>query len=261
MSLTPQHIQHSSPSMHHNKCALVIHGLNTNPNKMEQLASVVRNLDYKAKLAILAGHRGNLENDKDVSAARWQTEFTEQWRESITDCRSEHDERILIGYSLGALVAMNAFDSKETKPPPTKMVLIAPALELRYFVSVLKIISWIPGLKIPSLNNPEYRAQSYTSMRAYDALFQIHDEWQKSKWKNTGAISTIVALSSKDELVDSKHLSKKINEIKSKNWKTIWLDNQESKIKPKYHHLIIDEESLGSKSWNIFTEEIKNHLK
>ena len=245
----------------HQKCALVIHGLNTKPDKMKNIADLLREQNFKTELAVLSGHSEDHERNSVISKQVWENEFRAQWNSSTKTCQSDTDSRVLIGYSLGALVALHHFDTLETKPLPTKMILLAPAISLRSYVNSIRLFSWLPWLKIPSLNHADYRAQEYTPVRAYSALFQIHDIWQKKRFTQTEKVSTLVVLSERDELIDSQEVNERIKQLKENLWKVIWVNNDETKLTTKYHHLIIDKESLGEISWNELTEEIKNHLK
>lgn len=249
MNAFAAHQADSNAKVQHQLCAMVLHGLNTHPGKMADLAHLLEQHSFKTKLGILTGHSPTPRTDESISAEQWKNDFRRQWTEATSNCANRGDSSIFVGYSLGAVVGLSLFDSDPSIHLPDKIILIAPALEFRLKVSTIKAISWFPWGSLPSLNHSDYRARSWTPIQSYQALFQLQKEWKKNAWKKTGSIHTLVALNADDELVDSQKLQSEINNAKLQNWATIWLSNSKSLLRPNYHHLIIDKLSLGDHSW------------
>jgi alpha-beta hydrolase superfamily lysophospholipase len=246
--------QHTEQQEERHSCAWLLHGLNTKPEKMSALQEYLRKYTQSSSVGILAGHHPDRMPNEVISASQWKSEFSSQWNNAISDCTKPNDKRIFVGYSLGALVALSLLDGSFGIQSPTHMVLIAPALKLRKKVAIVKAISWLPFGALPSLNHRDYRARNWTSLSAYDALFDLNNAWKKDAWKISGTIPTLVFLAKYDELVDSQNLAEKVKDFPL--WKTIWISNEASTLKPAYHHLMIDEASAGIDSWT----RMKSHI-
>jgi esterase/lipase len=244
------------------RCAYVLHGLNTNPKRMEELAEIMRKEDYATNVGVLAGHHPPAEVNQDaaISSEQWRQDLTKQWTSATSTCPAQSDQRIFVAYSLGAITGLNVFDSSEGLPLPTKMILISPALALRKKTYLIRALSWLPFGSLPSLNHPDYRAKDTTPLSSYKALFQLHDQWQKVAWKNTGSIKTLVVLDPEDELVDSQKADSLVKTKNLKSWTLYWTNNESSKLKPKYHHLIIDARSQGQEQWDMFSAKARKFI-
>lgn len=258
MDALPQPIQHNEQLSEAHSCAFVLHGLNTQPERMKALKEVVARHSESTSMGILSGHSAIPQPNEDISARQWQREFLNQWQDAISGCGGAEDERIFVGYSLGALVALSLLDGQPPVTPPTHMVLIAPALKLRKKVAFVKAISWLPFGALPSLNHKDYRARDWTSLAAYDALFKLNNTWQKTPWHLSKSVPTLVFLAERDELVDSQQIANSIAAFPQ--WKSIWLSNDRATLRPKYHHLMLDEASVGKKSWEVMKEKINELL-
>lgn len=244
------------------KCAFVLHGLNANPKRMEDLAALAKLNGYEPTIGVLSGHHNSnqAKNEKKITAENWKSEFQTQWNSSTTNCRGQNDQRLFIAYSLGALLGVTVFDGPMQIQLPTKMILIAPALTFQAKTMLLRALSFLPFGGIPSANHPEYRVRGWTSFAEYDALFKLNKEWKKTAWSKTANVKTLLALEPKDELVDSDELAKQIQDEKIQQWTIEWITNQSSTLRPKYHHLIIDEKSQGTEQWKAFSDKIGKFL-
>lgn len=255
---------------HRAHCAFVLHGLNTNPRRMDSLAHLTESLGYRTSVGILSGHEVNKPSSSDqtstsssnsTTAEKWQNEFRSQWSAAVQPCLEKFSERVLIAYSLGALTGLSVFDGGANLPLPTRMILIAPALLLRKKTVFVRALSWLPFGSLPSMNHPDYRARPWTPLSDYRALFSLRDSWEADAWKVTGTTSTLVILSPEDELVDSQGLADQVAQKSMNRWTILWLSNSFSKLIPHYHHLMIDEKSFGQQSWDTFTEQASRFLK
>lgn len=258
--LPPAHPE-ETPQVH--RCAFVLHGLNTNPKRMDDLAKLAESLGYKSQIGVLSGHapeQNDSNRSQKITASVWQSEFHDQWLQANKNCLDEKSQRLFIAYSLGALTGMSVFDQTNPTVKPTRMVLISPALKLRKKTLLIRAISWLPFGALPSVNHPDYRARDWTALRSYDALFALHDQWRPVRWTHTGKIPTLLVLAPVDELVDSEGLSHELEQKKINLWQVHWLNNDSSKLKPRYRHLIIDQLSQGAEQWQNFSEQMSSFL-
>jgi esterase/lipase len=239
-------------------CAFVLHGLNTSPSKMNSIATLLKTHSQNVQLGTLSGHSDDTAADNEISASIWKSEFLQQWRNAMTGCEGQTRERVFAGYSLGALVALTLLDESTQMPIPTRLILIAPALKLRKKVLFVKALSWLRFGGLPSLNHVDYRANRWTSFVAYNALFDLNNSWNRNAWEISKSIPTVVFLAEDDELVDSQEIAEKTKTMSQ--WTTVWLDNSASQLNPKYHHLMLDEDSLGPESWKKMKSAIDQML-
>ena len=240
-------------------CAWLLHGLNTKPEKMNSLLEHLKKHSPNASVGVLSGHQSEMKPHEEVTASIWRREFSTQWNDAISDCSRSDDRRIFVGYSLGALTALSLLDGSTEIQAPTHMILIAPALKLRKKVALVKMLSWLPFGALPSPNHKDYRARDWTSFSAYNALFELNNAWQKNSWKISRTIPTVLFLAKEDELVDSQSIAEKVKEFPL--WKNTWISNETATLKPAYHHLILDEASVGKDSWAIMKSHIDQLLR
>ncbi|MEN9529470.1 MAG: hypothetical protein RI932_1343 [Pseudomonadota bacterium] len=253
--------EQTSPAQNTNQaCAYVLHGLNTNPARMEELGDVLRKMNIQTSVGTLSGHSQIPEKNEEISAPRWAKEFAEQWINATATCKKKNDKRIFVGYSLGALTAMSVFDSQKSPILPTQMILLSPALNFRYKVMMIRSIAWLPFGSLPSLNHPDYRARPTTPLRSYNALFELHSEWKNNSWRATASIPTLVVLSEKDELVDSQAVAKTITEKRLDRWNILWISNDDAPLSPRYYHLMIDQRSMGARAWHTLKETLEKSI-
>ena len=118
--------------MRENACALVMHGLNTNPERMSDIAALLSAHNFKTLIGRLTGHDKKHLPNEVISSEQWKTDFMSQWKEATSECSGEKQQRVFVGYSLGALTALTSFDTAKGLQLPTKMILFSPAMSSFY---------------------------------------------------------------------------------------------------------------------------------
>lgn len=109
--------------MRENACALIMHGLNTNPERMSDIAALLDANNFKTLIGRLTGHDKKHLPNEVISSEQWKTDFMSQWKEATSECSGEKQQRVFVGYSLGALTALTSFDTDKGLQLPTKMIL------------------------------------------------------------------------------------------------------------------------------------------
>ena len=71
---------------------------------------------------------------------------------------------------------------------------------------------------------------------------------------------TLIMIDPKDELVSEKGLRAMIEKNQLSEWKIFKIQKQDPQLKSNYHHLIIDEASVGVDEWTIIKNNIREHL-
>lgn len=241
----------------HRGAVVLIHGLNTKPERMDALASEIQGWGFDTIRIELAGH----------SEASRHAATMDNWREDIESgyieakAISHGGPIILLGYSVGALVAAS-FINDEPHSDIKGAIFLAPPFSLRSKVFLLAPLTLFDDFKIsiPSFAPKEYRALDSTSLRSYSALFSLYCSLQTvSDESPLLRTKVLVVLSRNDELVDSKGVSKWITRIAPYEWKTVEIDAAPER-RDLYQHLVIDEESLGSPNWKKLLSELSKFL-
>jgi alpha-beta hydrolase superfamily lysophospholipase len=219
---------------------LIVHGLNLHPKKMDVLAKFFT--DHNCDVL-----RSALGDDPK----RWEEKFENDYDKARE--QSEILERPLyfVGYSLGALVGL-AFLEAHPFHSVKKMALFAPAIHTKTFTKLSAALAFLfPKGSLPSLNLKEYRERNKTTLAEYK---KMHELQRKIKSVNSFSLPTIVIASRKDELINHPKLEKFAG--KNPLWKVEEISNSDSPLPKKYHHLMIDDMSLGRFQW----EKILNIL-
>jgi alpha-beta hydrolase superfamily lysophospholipase len=169
--------------------ALVIHGLNCRPDKMESIIAELTARGIDCLNLSLRGHGENytpienktsadarMEAFKRVSYALWKSETYQAYKHIKKRSNQYQVPLFFVGFSMGGLLGVDLLASNpEVKFD--KMVLFAPALKMRTRNHLLKIFSLFPSLVIPSMAHTSYLANSGTPMAAYNALFDMYQHF------------------------------------------------------------------------------------
>jgi carboxylesterase len=106
-----------------NRCAaLLLHGFPGTPAEMRSLGKIVREAGWTAQGLLLPGFGADLPQLADRSADDWITATISALRQ----LRQDHETVVMIGYSMGGAVAINA----ALQERPDRLILIAPFWQL-----------------------------------------------------------------------------------------------------------------------------------
>ncbi len=238
-----------------NKILLCAHGLNQKPSALKHLLGDITKLGFKSYLLHLPGHAG--ESDFSNLKAR---DYYKAFEESYNYLIDKHKKPLyFVGYSFGGLIGVHHFD----KCPFEKMVLLAPALKLHGYTSLLK--PFLPHLnRIISirLGDPKFEAQyryhdEGVPAEVYTSFFNIYSA-NKFKDKSLAKKApALVMVHPRDELVSYWKLRRWVN--KKTNWKFVRLDNKGAEFR-RYNHLCFDPNTLGQTSYQHLLGEIEAFL-
>ena len=254
-----------------NGVALVIHGLNLQPEKMESIISLlthscidVLNLSLRGhgknytQKANVDGSNARMEAFKTVSYEYWIKEAHRAYGIAGKRSLEKQVPLFLIGFSLGGLMGATLFASY----PGVyfnRMVLLAPALHIYTINYLAKLLSLFPRLVIPSFFIKSYCSNRGTPVAAYNALFEAIEHFNKNMAQKLN-VPTIIFIDKQDELVSYRRLKRIIKNRRLHQWKLNLVKKSTTGAKEKMHHLIIDESSIGKDAWNEMRELIIHHL-
>jgi esterase/lipase len=251
--------------------ALVIHGLNLKPDKMEPIIALlthscidVLNLSLRGhgknyvQTAIVDGSEARIETFKTVSYNLWIKETYLAYGLAEKRSREKQVPLFLVGFSLGGLMGTTLF----TSYPDVyfnRMVLLAPAIYIHKIYYLAKLLSPFSRLVIPSFLMGSYCSNWGTPMAAYNALFEGIEHFNKNMAQKLN-VPTAIFIDKQDELVSYRRLQRIIKNRGLHHWKLHPVKRYIKGAKEKMHHLIIDESSIGKEAWNEMRGNIIHHL-
>jgi len=254
-----------------NGVALVLHGLNGRPDKMESIIAAMTAAGIDCLNLSLRGHGENytqLQNTgsaearmlafKSVSYQLWRTETFQAYQ--MVRKRSDRYGSCLffVGFSMGGLLGI---DLATSNPFITfdKTVLFAPALKMHKRNYLLKIMSPFPRLVIPSLGPGAYLANKGTPMAAYNALFEAVKHFEQNMDPKIN-VPTVVFIDEQDELISFSGLKHMIQKKNLDQWNLHPVTKNKTAVEIKLHHIIIDEASVGKRMWKEIVDTTVRHL-
>jgi len=240
--------------------ALVIHGLNLKPERMDAIAAPLRARGVDVLRVALAGHRGRPAVFKRVDAALWRAEARRAIDAAVARSSERGQPLFLVAFSLGALVALEAASAGERHPPFARAVLLAPALALRPRVRLIDPLGTLGSeLVLPSATPPDYRANDGTPMAAYRALFELERGLRERGLERCDQ-PTLVYVDPEDELVSADGLRRLIASEQLGHWRLVEVSIAGSTLAGRRHHLIVDADAVGAVQWQRMVDGMIDHL-
>jgi len=262
---------HIKASQRLNGIALVIHGLNLRPGSM---ASIIKQLTDSGIDVLNVSLRGHGQNDsrdnnieapdarlkafKKVSYQLWHNEVYNAYRKARNRSLQKGVSLFFVGFSLGALMGVDLLASSP-EVEIDRMVLFAPAIQLHAIYQISKALSPFPGLSLPSFSLKSYRANDWTPVAAYNALFDSIEHLDENLSPKIN-VPTLIFIDKKDEFVSFNKLKDLMERENLDRWR-FHIVEKEAKGEPgDIHHLIIDETSAGKDVWKKMMDVMKAHL-
>ncbi len=262
---------YKSPLKRRRGVALVVHGLNLKPERMEPIIHELNRAGIDVLNVSLHGHGDNyvrhgrgdpkkarLDSFRTVTYSLWSSEFRQAYCKVLDRGSRKKVPISLVGYSLGGLLGCDLLVS-DAGVHFDRMVLFAPALNAMSEPYLLKAIMPFPNLVIDSLSPESYRSNDGTPMAGYKAVFEAHNHFQKHINAALN-VPTIVFMDREDEFISYD----KLQEMIVSNHLDLWKVSTVRKAPPEEglyaHHLLIDEESVGKETWVRMRDLILGHL-
>ncbi|MGK5086166.1 alpha/beta fold hydrolase [Bdellovibrionota bacterium FG-2] len=236
---------------------LVVHGLNLRPERMDPLCKILHTEDFDVLRVALKGHQGSLVEMQSVTLEEWTIELEHQARDAQIRARHLGVPFFFLGFSLGGLLGcllkIRGIDFD-------RQILMAPGIAPRPLARAIRLLEAFGGeFLIPSFSPEGYGVHDATSLAAYRATLRAVEILAASE-KSVLNLPTLLIIDPKDTLVNFRHLTEFIQNNKLIQWKTLKTSTLHSQIRGTYHHLIIDEASLGTEEWVRVASEIRSFL-
>lgn len=247
--------------------ALVIHGLNLLPDRMENIIRELNRRSITAVLVHLKGHaRLESEDDgasrmtafKNVSAGEWLYQSRAGYAHAAELATRLNVPLYFVGFSMGGVIGPLLLQSNSSTEF-NKMVLLSPALSIRAHAHLLKALSLFPGIVIPSSSPEYYRANRGTPIAGYNAFYNIYAEFRKSVRPERLNVPSLLFIHPKDEFVSASGLRRFQDHHRLSNWKIELMVGSNSP-EDSLFHLIIDKQSAGAAKWHEAWEAVDSLL-
>lgn len=248
--------------------ALVMHGLNLDPQRMRPVAELLTGDGLDVLNLSLRGHganfapcdgvgetRARLRSFRAVTGELWEAEARSACELARERARQAGVQLVGVGYSLGALLAVAL---QAVGAGLDRMVLFAPPLSLPRWQKVLLPLTRFPRLMLPSLARGVL-ANPFTPMAAYKALLETFTRVTNRSWA-TLDIPTLVVIDPGDELVSFRGVDAVVRARGLQRWRfhTVRKDPGVTRGIPR--HLLVDERWVGPAAWAGIRRAVTDHL-
>lgn len=251
--------------------ALVVHGLNLNPDRMINIIRTLNASGIGALRVSLQGHGDNftpidgmdqaearMEAFKAVSYHKWAGDLLPAYRHIRQLSSRKELPLFLVADSYGALLAL-ALILTEADVQFDRMVLFAPALSMRSRNHIIRLLSPFPKWVWPSFAPKFYRANRGTPQAAYQVVFETLERFEGALGPKIN-IPTLVFIDPKDELISYPGLRKLKEKQKLDQWRFHHITKDRPTATTRIHHLIITPAAVGRSTWREMTQRMLDHF-
>jgi alpha-beta hydrolase superfamily lysophospholipase len=236
--------------------ALALPGLNLKPDRMDALARVFTDNGIVVLRGSLTGHSEDRALLKTVTAESWISDCLVLY-ESVFERSKRHELPIIfVGHSLGCLAVLDAMERFE-RVRFDRLVLFSPAVTPRAFTRAARLLG--KNRIIPSKTPDEYRVHDGIPASAYHELLKLARHLHASGYRAIDA-PALVFIDKRDELVRYRSLLS-LTKTRLTQWRVVTVSNEKSVLPRSFHHLIVDEDSVGSDQWRSIREEIAGFIR
>jgi esterase/lipase len=231
--------------------ALVMHGLNQKPLRMNEFSRVMADNGIAAVRGVLAGHGGDSERLKTVTREQWLADTHRVFCLADTMAKKHKVSLVGIGFSLGALLITDLATTPEYASVKFDRVFyLAPAITPSWFGQLVKVFQPLPYLVIPSANRNDNRSNFLTPVSAYNALFKSADEVLR-RGPEKVPFPALVYIDPQDELVSTGDLQKWVQRMPPGTpWRVELITRGDDALLKDFHHSIFESRFLGKKAWD-----------
>ena len=251
--------------------AIIVHGLNVRPIRMIEIVHELSKMNIEVFSLSLQGHGRNFVKSADskdeiarmdafktVSYKIWHSELSDAYKIARRQSNEKNVPLYFVGFSVGGLLGMDFFASN-SQVHFDSLILFAPALTVKPFCFQVKVLSFFPDYVIPSATPTNYRANDGTPVAAYNVMFETISHFYQSNIEKTN-VPILIFIDKNDEFVSADALENFIRTNHLNKWMISYIDNQTTRNRI-YHHLIIDSQSVGNKTWTKMVAQLQRHIK
>lgn len=243
---------------------VVTHGLNLDPEAMAEIRQALQEAGFHVLSLSLSGHEQGLDEQSRLARFRladfalWRTEMARGLANARAYAQVSRLPLFLLGFSMGGLLSADYVNS-HPDAGVQGLVLLAPALSLRWLSYALMPLELFPDFYLPSLASADYRANSHVPVSAYESLYDGLDTFTEKLDPANLDIPTLILVDPEDELVSAAGLRTFMDDHGLDQWQL----QEVAKSKDAaavLNHLIIDRQALGARSWLIMRDSLLQFL-
>ena len=211
-------------------------------------------------LTKLSGHYDDSIKIDKVKQSDWEQDMMQSYLVAKENSVLNVLPLVFVGYSLGALLGQAMIVSPGSTVKFDKQVLFAPATAIRKRSYLLKLFFYFnDSIKLPSYTPKMYRANKSLPISIYKILLALEKKILDGgkALANTPAIAFV---DPKDELISYKKLTRWGAKTSPGNFEVIGLDTAMKDREGGYHHLIVSEQTMGKKNWQMVTTKMMAFL-
>lgn len=238
---------------------LVVHGLNTKPDAMNDLVQVMLAFGYHCQRVSLYGDLPTRRARSDAIVTGWTQALARAY--AGTQTRWPGAPVYAMSYSIGALLTLHLLN---VSPDVTfeRMVLLAPPVALTRKANLVRLLTpLVPlGAVLPSAAPREVRQRWGTPVAEYAAMLSLVQRLHTvEEGQKLSRIPTSVVLDHRDELVSREGVRAWIRRNGLHSWQVHVLGRRDSPRRlPR--HLIVSRRALGPRAWERLTGEVVRHF-
>lgn len=247
MTANPIYLQDYKYKGTNDKLVFFIHGIFSSPAIFEVFYPMLKEKGYSIYALLLKGHGKDLKTVVKVSYKEWITQINDL----LKKLSQEYKEIIVVGHSMGGLLALNTLDSYTSK-----RILLAPSYSIKITLRIIKLI--LCAHKIKCKDNYVTANQKNFSVIFPKSIIKksigLKSYWQmiklifyiKPKIKLINKPILIIQ-SRNDECISPKNPYSILKRIKNGNKRVKWLH--------KSYHAVYDEDEKS-----LLIEEVLNFI-
>lgn len=235
---------------------LCVHGLNQQPSALKPLLRDLELSGYESYLLHLPGHRDSKLNNETLSSHDFSNALLEA-NAYLLELYGKPP--LFVGYSFGGLLGVLHADQTAFY----KMILLAPALRLRFYTHLLRpILPFVKKVRSVTLADSslekKYRFhQNGVPREIYQSFFNLYSLFQKKEKSYLHNKEGLVFSHPNDELVSFTSLSSWVTS--HTNWSRVSLDNSHA-VFNSYNHLCFDKQTLGEAAYERLLADMSRFL-
>jgi pimeloyl-ACP methyl ester carboxylesterase len=235
--------------------ALVLHGLNLKPEKMDGIANTLAERGVIVLRGSLTGHIDEREPLFSVTPEKLISDCLALYTAARDTSQRFGVPLYFVGYSFGSLVALDLME-RYRHVRFDRLVLFAPALTPRPLTHAVVLLG--KRRLVPSRTPADYRMHDGVPAAAYQAMFRMISHLKESGYGDVNQ-PAIVFIDSEDELLSYRALLD-LTRLHLNLWRVVTVSTGRSRNDVSYHHLIIDEDSVGTEQWRLIQKEMNGFL-
>ena len=228
---------------------LAVHGQNQAPKALDSALIWLNTQGFETFRVALVGHRNRPEELGEISRENFLKDILSAYEQAKQRSAQMNVALVGFGYSQGAALLVD-FLGAAPNVEFSEFLFMAPAIASPFSGDIVRVVDHLfPSLRYPSAIPPKYRANAWFNLKASVALFESIDSIQEMPTEKLN-IPTHIYMDKDDELVSQPGIEKFISDKGLSKWEIHSVSVDGTKLGRKIHHLIVDEDAVGSDEWN-----------